>query len=200
MESKSVWWEKTVEYKFILDAEREVGLRFAAPLSGVQERAGDGVFSSDSKIVLIEFKRSESELDSEHDKFVNYENAVKALRSKDGHHFLVYGSCETNEEELRLHACNYFSRNVASSALGALNYGLEPSAFKEYLVKLVALKKTDGRSSGTVAPESVASAIGVSANGISAISLSEYYRIAAPHLYQALTPTQTYQPPKASYN
>lgn len=195
MELKSIWWEKTVEYKFILDAEREVGLRFAAPLSGVQERAGDGVFSSDSRVVLVEFKRSEDELDTEHEKFVDYESAVKALGAKDGHHFLVYGSLEANENELRLHACRYFSRNVVVGALGVLKCGLDPSAFKEYLAELVALKKVDGRSSGTVAPESVASAIGVSQKGVSAISLSEYYSIAMPYLYQSPTPTKIYQSP-----
>ena len=195
MKSESIWWEKTVEYKFILDAEREVGLQFAAPLSGVQEKAGDGVFSSDSKIILVEFKRSEIELDTEHDKFVNYKNAVRALGANDGHHFLIYGSCKTNEKELSLHACSYFSRNAMPGALDALQYGLEPSAFREYLAELIALKKVDRRTSGSVAPESVASAIGVSPRGVSAISLSEYYRIATPHLYQALTSTQTYQPP-----
>jgi hypothetical protein len=193
VELEPIWWEKTVEYKFILDAERNLGLQFAAPLSGVQECAGDGVFSSDSKIVLIEFKRSDRELNTEHDKFVNYQNAVKALGEKDNHHFLVYGSCETNERELSLYACTYFSRNIISSALSTFDFGLNPSAFKEYLAELVTFKRADGRSSGTVGPESVASAIGVSPKGLSAISLSEYYRIAMPNLYQAPAPMQTYQ-------
>ena len=149
--------------------------------------------------MLIEFKRSENELDTEHDKFENYADAVKELGAEDGHHFLVYGACKKNENELNLHACNYFSRNVVDDALDTLNRGLEPTAFNEYLAKLVALKKADGRSSGTVAPESVASAIGVSSKGVSTISLSEYYRIAIPNLYQALTQTQTYQSSTPGY-
>jgi hypothetical protein len=65
MTGKPIWWEKTVEYKFVLDAACNSKLSFAAPLSGVQERAGDGVFAADSKIILVEFKRSFNELDTE---------------------------------------------------------------------------------------------------------------------------------------
>lgn len=194
MEYKSIWWEKTVEYKFILDAERNIGLQFAAPLSGIQERAGDGVFSSDSRIVLIEFKRTQNDLDTEHNKFKNYEEAAREMTGSDTHHFLVYGSHEKSDEELCLHACNYFSRNKIDTVLNILNNGVESSVFQEYLTKLVEFKKVDERSSGTVAPESVASAIGVSSKGVSAISLSDYYRIAIPHLYQKLSPSQNYQP------
>ncbi|WP_338617200.1 hypothetical protein [Achromobacter sp. E1] len=197
MKSQQVWWEKTVEYKFVLDAERKRGLQFAAPLSGVHERAGDGVFSSDSKIALVEFKRSEAELETERDKFADYEEASELLMAKDGHHFLVYGSYF--DPELRLNACTYFSRNTVASPLDLLNFGLESVKFNEYLADLLALKKVDGRSSGTVAPESVASVIGVTREGVSATSLSEYIRIAMPYLYQAPTPSQTYQPPTPGY-
>lgn len=196
MESK-LWWEKTVEYKFVLDAERMRGLQFAAPLSGVHERAGDGIFSSDSKIVLIEFKRSEAELETERDKFVDYENASELLISKDGHHFLVYGSYV--DPELRLNACTYFSKNIIASPLDLLDFGLESDKFNEYLADLLALKSVDGRSSGTIGPESVASVIGVSSTSAFATSLSEYVRTEMPYLYQAPTPTQTYQPPTPGY-
>lgn len=200
MSSQSIWWEKTVEYKFILEADRQLGLQFAAPLSGIQERAGDSVFSTDSKIVLVEFKRSEHELDTEHDKFTDYQVAVNELTGKDNHHFLVYGSIDKIEQqdEFCLHACNYFSRNDADDAFSILHRGVEPQEFNEYLTRLVNLKKVDGRSSGTVAPESVASAIGVSSGRASAISLSEYYRIVLPKLYRALTPT--YRPSALDFN
>ena len=57
MSDEVIWWEKTVEYKFIVDAHKERSLDFAAPLSGIQEMAGDGVFSADAKLILVEFKR-----------------------------------------------------------------------------------------------------------------------------------------------
>lgn len=200
-DTEPVWWEKTVEYKFVLDAATHAGLLFAAPLSGVQERAGDGVFSSDSKIILVEFKRSLRELNTEHDKFIHYKNAFNALQGRDGHHFLVYGSSVKPEGgfALSLSACNYFTRVPAKSALKALSFGVEPEAFKEYLKELLALKKVDERSGGTAGPEAVASAFGVSSSGAATISLSEYYRIALPELYQAPTPTSTYKAPVPGY-
>lgn len=186
MKSNPIWWEKTIEYKFIIEAERTKQLQFAMPLSGVQERAGDGVFSSNSKIVLIEFKRSENELNTEYEKFENYDIAASALNSRDSHHFLIYGSLK-KEGELHLHACTYFSRNRDTTALGTLECGLEPLAFISYLTDLASFKKVDGRSGGTFTPDSVASVIGVSSNGVSAISLHEYISIAIPDLYQTLT-------------
>lgn len=196
---ESIWWEKTVEYKFILDAAREKGLQFAAPLAGVQEQGGDGVFSSDSKIILVEFKRSEDELKTEFDKFTRYSEANEKLGNKDGHHFLVYGACDSGQRELTLDACTYFSRSFPDSVLEILDQGLSPLEFRDYLAELLALKKGDGRSSGTIGPESVASAIGVSPRGGSSVSLSEYYRIALPELYQATKPTQTDEPPPLRY-
>lgn len=200
VDPEAIWWEKTVEYKFVLDADRERGLKFAAPLSGVHERAGDGVFSSNSKIVLVEFKRSKYELDTEYDKFTNYENAVAALAARDSHHFLIYGGLENDKNEFRLYARTYFSKKDAQSALAVLNHGLEPLKFNEYLADLVAFKKADGRSSGTVTSASVASAIGISQEGeVSAISLVEYCNIVMPNLGLTPTETEAYQPPTPGY-
>lgn len=176
MQANWIWWEKTIEYKFIMDSSRLRRLEFAAPLSGIQERAADGIFAKDAKIVLIEFKRSAAELDSEKTKFKNYEIAEKALNKCDGHHFLVYGSSEKQEAELKLHAQTFFSRAPIESIFGLLDCGIEPAAFEKYLIQLIKCKKDDRRSSGKVGPESFACVIGVSENGASAISFSEYCR------------------------
>lgn len=193
MPKNPIWWEKTVEYSFVLEADRTAGLKFAAPLSGVQEKAGDAVFSADSKIILVEFKRSIDELDSEHDKFTEYKTAVDALWERDNHHFLVYGSSTVSgvEVKLSLHACRYFSRIENDNALEILQCGISETEFRAYLADLLTYKKVDGRSSGTVGPESVAAAVGISSStsSCSSISLSEYYRIALPSLYQAPSPT-----------
>ncbi|MFM0524192.1 hypothetical protein PQR11_04280 [Paraburkholderia strydomiana] len=45
MTTSITWWEKTVEYAFVLQTATFVD--FAAPLAGVEERAGDGIFASD---------------------------------------------------------------------------------------------------------------------------------------------------------
>ena len=41
MSEHYAWWEKTVEYVFILQMKSLVD--FATPRSGVEERAGDGI-------------------------------------------------------------------------------------------------------------------------------------------------------------
>ena len=42
------WWEKTVEYAFVLEAAN-VGARFAAPLAGREDRAGDAIFEGGTR-------------------------------------------------------------------------------------------------------------------------------------------------------
>jgi hypothetical protein len=185
-----IWWEKTVEYKFVILSAIEKKLNFAAPLSGVQERGGDGIFGINSKLILVEFKRSQNELKTEIDKFVCYEKAKREMSGRDSHHFLVYGA-EGDNGSLDLHARHYFSLKKTGSVLSILNQGLKAEEFNDYLGDLIALKKEDGRSGGSVGPESVASVVGVSPNFVSSISLTEYVRLELPGLYQALSPTQT---------
>lgn len=185
-----IWWEKTVEYSFVIRSFLEKKLDFAAPLSGIQEIGGDGIFGVDSKLILVEFKRSQKELNTEKDKFVCFGNARIEMRSRDKHHFLIYGS-EGMNSELELHAQYYFSSIDVDPAMSILEKGLKEKEFKAYLSDLIDLKKEDGRSDGTVGPESVASVVGISPNSVASISLTEYVRLALPSLYQAYYPTQT---------
>lgn len=181
---------KTVEYNFVIRTAIDKKINFAAPLSGVQEVGGDGIFGIDAKLILVEFKRSQKELKTERDKFVCYEKAKDKLIGRDNHHFLVYGS-EGDNSNLNLHARHYFSLKEVESALSILELGVNDEEFKSYLGDLIELKKEDGRSDGSVGPESVASVVGVSPESVSSISLTEYVRLALPRLYQALSPTQT---------
>jgi len=185
-----IWWEKTVEYNFVIRTAIDKKINFAAPLSGVQEIGGDGIFGIDAKLILVEFKRSQKELKTERDKFVCYEKAKDKLVGRDNHHFLVYGS-EGDNSNLNLHARHYFSLKEVESALSILELGVNDEEFKSYLGDLIELKKEDGRSDGSVGPESVASVVGVSPESVSSISLTEYVRLALPRLYQAHSPTQT---------
>lgn len=89
MSEHYAWWEKTVEYVFILQIKSLVD--FATPRSGVEERAADGIFASDAKLVLIEFKRNHTEMSSGRKKFLSFDEASETLRTKDAHHFIVYG-------------------------------------------------------------------------------------------------------------
>lgn len=189
MSDEMIWWEKTVEYKFIIDAQKERDLDFAAPLSGIQEMAGDGVFSADAKLILVEFKRDFKSLKSEVDKFTNYEEAKRKMKDRDSHHFLVYGY--VSDKKLNLEARQYFSTNKTHEPLSILDMGLKNSEFIDYLKDLIYLKKVDKRSSGKVAPEFISSVVGISSGNASSISLTEYVKKAIPELYQALTKTST---------
>lgn len=184
-----IWWEKTVEYKFIIQTATDRKIDFAAPLSGTQEIGGDGIFGVDAKLILVEFKRSQREFKTEKDKFKCYEKAKNEMRGRDKYHFLVYGS-EGENGNLNIHAKHYFSLKEVVPALSIFDLGVSDEAFKSYLGDLIKLKKKDGRSDGTVGPESVASVVGVSPDSVISISLTEYVRLALPELYQALSPTQ----------
>ena len=189
MSEELIWWEKTVEYKFIVDAQKERNLDFAAPLSGIQEMAADGVFSADAKLILVEFKRDFNSLKTEEDKFTNYGKAKRKMKGRDNHHFLVYGY--VSDKKLNLGARQYFSVRKTHEPLSILDMGLENSEFIDYLKDLIALKKVDKRSSGKVSPEFISSVVGISSGNVSSISLTEYVKKAIPELYLELTKTST---------
>jgi hypothetical protein len=85
------WWEKTVEYLFVLLAVRDHNV--IAPLDGIEELAGDAIFCSKNKWILIEFKKDEASINDENRKFkdLGFKNVMTAFKDKDGHHFIIYG-------------------------------------------------------------------------------------------------------------
>lgn len=141
-----IWWEKTVEYRFVIDYMSAES--FALPFDGNHERLGDAIFSSDDKWILVEFKRSEKEIDSERKKFNDYNLAEEKLSGRDWFHFLVYG--ERHDSELLLDACNYFSKQrIEVSEI--MNSGTDdPGEFYKYLVALYEEKADNVASSGEV--------------------------------------------------
>lgn len=143
------WWEKTVEYKFIKEF---INLDdFVAPLDGNEEKAGDAIFSNDNHWVLIEFKKDESSIASEKDKFEKYQEAKQALSSKDDHHIIVYGELSKESKNINLHAKTYFSEKAISQIAEALQSGIEIKKFKNYLDAFLQYKKgskVEGGSGG----------------------------------------------------
>lgn len=169
------YWEKTVEYAFLTFAIQENKVNFAAPLSGKLERgAGDAVFAQDSSYILVEFKADASGMSDEEPKFLDYDQAKKALAAKDGHHFFVYVNHESNR--LPLASRTYFSRKTPSddneSALGCFARGVDKIAFDEYLREFLNYRRRDERGNGGVELSDYATVIGVAPNSDSAIACS----------------------------
>lgn len=159
------YWEKTVEYRFLWEAIEEKLVDFAMPLSGKQERgAGDTVFGSCQKLVLVEFKSDIKGLDSvkEKEKFNNYEKARNELKTSDSHHFFVYG--EAVNGSLKPKAVTYFSRK--SPGVGhPISHGCEKSTFDKYLKKFLVFRKEDGRSGEGMMLPDFRNVLGISAEG-----------------------------------
>lgn len=133
-----IWWEKTVEYTYVLSLS-EAGQLFLAPLDGDHERAGDAMISAASKWLLIEFKRDVAAIRSEAEKFENYAGAKAALAGLDAHHFLVYGVSTLNDR-VSLGARTYFS-NSTKSPTELLAAGSDLAKFSKYVESFVAFKK-----------------------------------------------------------
>lgn len=168
------WWEKTVEYAFILEASHNNKVDFLAPLSGVPERmASDLMAAQDGKFVLIEFKRDKSQLGSEADIFLEgYYDLAKETFSGCRHHFLVYGKL-SEDLQLVLAAQHYFSGAEAKSALSCLDAGIQKAEFDEYLTLLSCYKKQDGRSSsGHVSPSQMGTVLGLTNEGKISVAMS----------------------------
>ena len=174
------WWEKTVEYQFVLLVAQSRKL-FLAPLDGGEERAGDAVFSSDYRWVLIEFKKDKDSISTERNKFRNYEAAHAALSSRDTHHHIIYGQ-EGIESIQRLQLCSqtYFSGAGCDLAC-ILSSGAEYGTFKKYVAEFTKYKKPPGGGSGGsggVTMDDLALVAGVSTdnNIVECLSLTEFQR------------------------
>lgn len=185
-----IWWEKTVEYKFIAELALANKLAFAAPLSGRHERtAGDTIIGHADKFILIEYKRTEDDIQSEQEIFLNYKEALKIFKDTE-HHLIVYGYLSAkNTFELAANyyfACEYAPTNHITEIV---NLGVEFDHFMRYLETLSAHKIPYGGSSGGTggfhaSMNAMCAVLGISESGtvISSHTLSEF----APHLFPQL--------------
>lgn len=178
------FWEKTVEYAFVIAASNNKKLDFALPLSGKPERAaGDAIFGLGALLVLVEFKRGKTQVESEKSLFKEYEKARQVLSNFDSHHFVVYPDCHGQpNNSLNLFSETYFSRVGCKDPLDCLAAGKDPRKFRSYLDVLFSLKIPDGRASGgQIGAHELAQVIGVSAEGelLEVVSLQDY----APDLF-----------------
>ncbi|WP_286677284.1 hypothetical protein [Aminobacterium sp. EBM-42] len=128
-----IWWEKTVEYKFFLHM-LERGLISIFPLDGNPEEAGDAILNFEGNFLLIEFKRTKKDIDSENKKFkgedVYFENGelLPQLGNK-GESFF-----SKHSEEAKAHFFIYGEFCHDGAIICAQNYWypkIEPDAPKE---------------------------------------------------------------------
>lgn len=172
------WWEKTVEYQFVLLVAQARKL-FLAPLDGAQERAGDAVLSADNRWVLIEFKKNATSISTEKEKFVSYREAHAVLSSSDAHHHIIYGQ-ESKESIQRLQLCSqtYFS-GIRCDLDGILSSGINYDTFKMYVERYTKFKKgPKGGSGGGVTMDDLTLVAGVNTdnNIVECLSLTEFQR------------------------
>lgn len=171
------WWEKTVEYEFVMLVAREKKL-FLAPLDGAHEMAGDAIFSTNNRWVLIEFKKDAASIRTEREKFIHYAEAKSALSSKDAHHHIILGQQSAKgSPQLELCAQTYFSGKGANLN-GILGSGQQFSEFSEYVQQYIKFKR-GSRGGGTgVTMDDFALVAGVNAdnNVVECLSLSEFQR------------------------
>ncbi|RAP57335.1 hypothetical protein [Oleiagrimonas sp. MCCC 1A03011] len=167
------WWEKTVEYYFILKHVDPNLL--VSPLDGKEEKLGDTIISSNNKWVLIEFKRDESCLSSEIKKFYDYEKALTKLSDKDDHHYLIYGEFNGN---FRLNCKTYFSAKDRDSIESALKTGIDKNAFAKYVEEFTGLKNPPDGGGGagglSLADYSLVACVKDDGNIVECMSISDY--------------------------
>lgn len=174
---QATWWEKTVEYGFILKLSAAGRLDFAAPIAGRHERSsGDGIFGKDNKLVLVEFKRDKSEIAAEKTIFTDYYAAANQLNHYN-HHWIVYGGL-TDQKKLGLGNQKYFDPDARSTDItDIISKGITHSEFMDYLEQLQYYRVADGRAGGGhVSPESMLTVLGVSPSGklVGSLSLEQY--------------------------
>lgn len=171
------WWEKTVEYEFVMGVARYKNM-FLAPLDGTHEKIGDLLFSLHLKWILIEFKRDQTTIKSEIKKFVSFQAAKAALSQCDGHHHIVYGRAEGTEVlKMKLAAQTYFS-GLTLSLADLLKSGIDLPEFNDYVEKYTSFKKSSSTGTGGITMEEFSMVAGVNSDGdvTQCISLSEFKR------------------------
>lgn len=102
------WWEKTVEYKFVMDVADE-GSLILAPLDGDHEKAADTAIGKSDLWLMIEFKKDSAAVKSEIAKFVNYKTARDTLISQDAYHHIIFGTLGKNEKQVDILKLNYMT-------------------------------------------------------------------------------------------
>ncbi|WP_337881768.1 hypothetical protein [Chromobacterium haemolyticum] len=180
-----VWWEKTVEYYFVL---KHLNLALISPLDGNYERASDAILKSNLGWILVEFKKNKASIKAEEAKFSDWPKAKNQLCKQDGHHFLIYGeySSSTVPEHFQLRGCTYFSQRELSHIDNIWNSAVNLDDFRKYLKEFLRLKnqkdEEDGSGEG-VSIDDYAQVLGISSDRktVTCVSLKEFQQTLSQH-------------------
>lgn len=183
------WWEKTVEYKFVVDILPKLAAAF--PFAGKAEKAwGDLLLSAGSSFRLIEFKRTAGDIRAEKKKFplMCKEDAVahgnfhqllmehySRLCKHRGHaaHWLIYGERGADaDNQLVLRFRHYGGKGYdallqTGRDLEALQ-GVDRSAMIEYLAELGTVRGCESLSGSGL------SVVGVSEGSPFVLTIQEF--------------------------
>ena len=141
-----LWWEKTVEYYFVKQCLLDIDI---APFDGNVEKLGDALTHNNGKFLLIEFKRAFENLSSEKNKYKDWEESVKAIKTHNsawvdgGFHIFIFGSEYNDKFELKAHkywmlqdrlggSIKDFKSDVDSFKKYNQEYGICKKEFDEY--------------------------------------------------------------------
>lgn len=146
------WWEKTVEYNFVLNAEKDYGINLLSPFDGNVESIGDALVGCDSSFFIIEFKKALSNFSSEYDKYKNgkdgFENARIEMMKLAGwqSHYAIGGVYEEEEKRLGINVKYYFDVENKKIPDNLFFEGMNADELLNYTINLTALKKPDSGS------------------------------------------------------
>lgn len=180
-----VWWEKTVEYYFVL---KHLNLALISPLDGNHERASDAILKSNLGWILVEFKKNKASITAEEAKFSDWPKAKDQLFNHDEHHFLIYGEYSSSKVPgyFQLRGCTYFSQRELRHIDDIWDYTVNLDDFQKYLKEFLKLKnkkdEEDG-SGGGVSIDDYAQVLGISNDGktVICVSLKEFQQTLSQH-------------------
>lgn len=155
-----IWWEKTVEYKFISDCFEKGIIKQILPLDGNEERLGDAITLlensyKENNFYILEFKRELNNTEFKHekskfpDKEKGYDSAWNCLnpnkneRFKKAHYFIA---AKYENKLFQLFARDYFSSQTTKTKTIEESFGpgtgLTIEDFKTYACYFTTHKQT----------------------------------------------------------
>lgn len=155
--NKSIWWEKTVEYNFVLNSQKDYDLNLLTPLDGHVESIADAVVGKNNNFYIIEFKKTLEKFNSEYKKYKGNEEGFNTAKENckklDGwrHHFVIGGILDKSQKKIKLDIKRYFDVNNSTplDKKELFQNGMNKNQLSEYTSELTKFKKRDSESSSS---------------------------------------------------